>query len=142
MARPAQGFPIVRDEIRSALCSVALHAAPGTALTGEDDDDDDDEDRAAVPRIARGSRSQAPLARATFGRPEDDVTGDFQIPEDLELNSGGSHPSLRIEPAAWRPLSDDAGDEPGSQPDAEPLLDSLRKARGEPAPGGGQRGLN
>lgn len=137
MARPAPGFPRVRDDVRSALRNVAIHAP---AEVQRDDDDDDEEDRVpspAPPRpSARGSGRQVPLARPTFARPEDEVTSDFQIPPDLDGSAGGSHPSLRLEPTAWRPLSE--GDD---APEAEPLLDSLRNARPEPTPGG-RRGLN
>ena len=76
-----------------------------------------------------------------------DLTKDFQIPQEEPLPaSSGVHP-VRGEPvaAAWRPLTDD---ELGANPEAEPLLDSLRRARTVPDTvpdgegGGGRPGLN
>jgi len=139
MARPAPGFPTIRDEVRAELRNVKIHA-PATALgaalaISDDDDDDDDRDSGPAP-LARGSVRRTPLPaiptipRHPFGRPDDEVTSDFQIPADLEA-PGGSHPSLRLDAdpvAGWRPLIDDEG---ATSPEAEPLLDSLRKTRGD-----------
>ncbi|MBC7974331.1 MAG: hypothetical protein H7138_05045 [Myxococcales bacterium] len=82
-----------------------------------------------------------PIPRRTLARPEDEITSDFQIIEDLgetgDVAPTGSNTSLRLEPdsvaAGWRPLIDD--DSQGSE--AEPLLDSLLKTRVEPVPGDG-----
>jgi hypothetical protein len=90
------------------------------------------------------------IPRNVFGRPEDEITSDFQMPENEDqvhlLQS-----SARLEHATqplpvWRPLTDD---EIGASSEAEPLLDSLRRTRVENPPGspdgergGGQPGLN
>lgn len=152
MARPAAGFPTVRDDVRAALRSVAVSAPAASSLgglgglggRGRDDDDDDEDDRderdddpaAAPQRVARGSVRQAPLARASFGRAEDEITRDFQVPDDLD--PAGSH--LRLDAPAWRPLVDDRDGDEDSE-DEDGLLSSLRKPGGEPSPGG-RRGVN
>ena len=161
MARPAPGFPTIRDEVRTELRNVKVHA-PATALTAalatsddDDDDDDRDDDRDGLPPVVRRApvrRTPLPaiptIPRNAFGRPEDEITSDFAIPDDLDGRSpGGSYPALRLEPAqvaaVWRPLIDD---EVAPSSEAEPLLDSLRKAHADPAPddanGGGSPGLN
>jgi hypothetical protein len=117
--------------------------AQATAFSTSDDDDDDD-DRDAVPFASGGApvrRTPLPaiptIPRNAFGRPEDEITSDFQIVEDADdAEPVGSPPSLRLEPdavaAAWRPLIDD---DVAPNPEAEPLLDSLRKTRVDTVPG-------
>ena len=136
MARPGQGFPVLRDEARIALRNVTLPAT-ATALVANDDEDDE-EDRDMPRSVALGSNAHAltPIARAGFGRAEDEITRDFQIPRDGDpVMPRPSAPvrAPRIEPAAqppavWRPLTDD---DIAPSAEAEPLLDSLRRARAE-----------
>jgi diguanylate cyclase (GGDEF)-like protein len=142
MARPGQGFPTLRDEVRSELRNVALSAG-NAVVTSDDEDDDDDRD---IPRsVVLGERA-LPRAgvRNVFGRAEDEITSDFQIPRDADppLAHARVEPAAQ-NPAAWRPLIDD--DVAGSA-EAEPLLDSLRRTRAETASddesGGGRPGLN
>jgi len=84
--------------------------------------------------------------RNAFGR-DDEITRDFQIPlepPDQPSAAGSGVRAVRAEPAvpaAWRPLTDD---EIGASPEAEPLLDSLRRAETAPegGGGGGRPGLN
>ncbi|HEX8107570.1 MAG TPA: EAL domain-containing protein, partial [Kofleriaceae bacterium] len=146
MARPAQGFPTVPDDVRGELRNVTS-AVPDVALVATDDEDDDD-DRDGPLAIGSSRRMLADaLVRNAFGRSEDEITKDFQIPhEDPSPESSGMHP-VRGEPvaAAWRPLTDD---DLGATPEAEPLLDSLRRAQTVPDTvpddegGGGRPGLN
>jgi diguanylate cyclase (GGDEF)-like protein len=150
MARPGPGFPTLRDDVRGELRNVKVHApatALGTALaTSEDEDDDDDRDLSIA--SAPGAPSRA-MPRNLFGRQDDEVTSDFQIPG-TEDRAGprGSQAQVRLDPVSqplpvWRPLVDD---EVGASPEAEPLLDSLRRTRAETSPdderGGGRPGLN
>jgi hypothetical protein len=155
MARPGQGFPTVPDDVRGELRNVTL-TVPDVALVATDDEEDDD-DRDMPRTLAIGSSRRMladALVRNAFGRAEDEITKDFQIPQgDPSPASSGIHP-MRGEPVtAWRPLTDD---ELGAAPEAEPLLDSLRRAQAVPdiAPdmvpdmvpdddgGGGRPGLN
>ena len=154
LARPGSGFPILRDDVRVELRNVTVNA-PATALatalaTSDDEDDDDDRD---LPRsLALGTVPRIPstaIPRNVFGRSEDEITSDFQIPDpDDPARPGAALRSIPSEPPAsavtgWRPLIDD---EVGASQEAEPLLDSLRRARAETAPdddrGGGRPGLN
>jgi len=148
MARPGPGFPTLSDEVRSELRNVTVNA-PATALaTSDDEDDDDDRDLASGAPAARRPISMA-IPRHGFGRHEDEITSDFElIDPEPEARARGSLAAVRIEPAAqplpvWRPLIDD---EVGTSPDAEPLLDSLRRTRAETIPDGepkgGRPGLN
>ena len=130
MARPNLGFPTVPDDVRGELRNVTL-SVPDVALAAADDEDDDD-DRDVRPLGPGASASRRALAgaivRNAFGRAEDEITKDFQIPlDDPSPASSGMHP-VRGEPVAnaWRPLTDD---ELGAPPEAEPLLDSLRRAQ-------------
>jgi len=79
------------------------------------------------PRVSRRALAGT-IVRNAFGRAEDEITKDFQIPldEPPPLQGSAVHP-VRGEPVAtaWRPLTDD---ELGATPEAEPLLDSLRRA--------------
>jgi diguanylate cyclase (GGDEF)-like protein len=155
MARPGPGFPTLRDEVRSELRNVTVNA-PATALaTSDDEDDDDDRDLASGPPAV--ARRVIPMAipRHAFGRQEDEITSDFELIEpepEPEARAHGSLSAMRIDAAAqpipaWRPLVDDeVDDEVETSPDAEPLLDSLRRTRTEAVPddepGGGLPGLN
>jgi diguanylate cyclase (GGDEF)-like protein len=163
MARPNPGFPIVRDEIKAELRKVTMApATPALVASGgnsnEDDDDDDegdeddnDDDRDVPPPVAIGSSPLAlvtPLARSGFGRAEDEITRDFQLPRDDDPVIPRPSPPVRAPrseaaiqpPAVWRPLTDE---EVATSPEAEPLLESLRRSRAGTVPGGGGRpGLN
>jgi diguanylate cyclase (GGDEF)-like protein len=141
MARPGQGFPLVRDEIRSELRNVTT--APDSPLDRSGDDDEDDDERDLPISIALGSSRRAlagAAVRNPFGR-DDEITRDFQVPRPPSEAPAGS--GLRPAPPVWQPLTDD---EIGAPPEAEPLLDSLRRARAETASddegGGGRPGLN
>ena len=151
MARPGQGFPIVRDEIKAELRNVTM-TPPAPVLVASDDEDDDD-DRDVPQAIAIGSTPLAlasPLARSGFGRAEDEITREVQIPTEEDaslprLPNAALRP-VRAEPpgqpaAAWRPLIDD---DAGGSSEAEPLLDSLRRPEIVPEGegGGGRPGLN
>jgi hypothetical protein len=79
-----------------------------------------------------------------FGRAEDEVTSDFQIPDLDSAAPSGISPerSGRVSPpakpaqlAVWRPLVDD---EAGTNPESEPLLDSLRRAEIDTVPEDGR----
>ncbi|HEY0195431.1 MAG TPA: EAL domain-containing protein [Kofleriaceae bacterium] len=134
MARPAPGFPTLRDDVRASLQNLTT-ARPLPSLlprTERDDNDDDEEDEDRL--LPSSSSPSLPIPRNVFGRPEEEITRDFQVPSE-EL--------LREESAAWRPLSDE---DPGN-PEGEPLLASLHTRpdtdsdRDEDR-GGGQPGLN
>lgn len=146
LARPGPGFPALREEVHRALSSANMTAQATSLVTSDDDDDDDDRD---LPRIASGSSPRAisqTIPGNVFGRAEDEVTSDFQIPEDADPGSTensaarGEHATQPL--PVWRPLID----EDVGAPEAEPLLDSLRRAPVENSPdgerGGGQPGLN
>jgi len=151
MARPGAGFPVLRDEARAELVKVTL-TTPDTAMVASDDEEDE-EDRDIPRSVALGSTPRAlatPVARAGFGRAEDEITRDFQLPrdDDPDLARPAStavrpvRPDAALQPpTAWRPLTDD---EIGASPEAEPLLDSLRRvaAGSGDAGGGGRPGLN
>jgi diguanylate cyclase (GGDEF)-like protein len=165
MARPGPAFPVVHDDIRGALRAVkvsapaiALAHAPVASGANDDDDDDDDDgedredsdDRAAPSEAAARPASHAlfsGIPRNVFGRAEDEVTSDFEIP-DLDPVAAPAEPAVperaiwgsRIERSTqplpvWRPLVDE---EPVASADAEPLLDSLRRPDPEPAPEDGR----
>jgi EAL domain-containing protein (putative c-di-GMP-specific phosphodiesterase class I) len=158
MARPGPGFPTLRAEVRAELRNVMV-AAPATVLVTTDDDDDDDEDdeddedddRDLVSSVSSGPPRtiSSSIPRNAFGRPEDEITSDFQLPETEPASwASGSQPSVHSDPmpppmSGWQPLVDD---EASASPEAEPLLDSLLRT-GEPPtpddePGGGRTGLN
>ena len=156
MARPAPGFPTLRDDVRNSLRNLTttpplptLIARPGHDDHDDDDDDDDDDDRI----LPTSSSPALAIPRNVFGRPDDEITRDFQIPTDERQRPRGSNPivpkaAVRAdEPAAWRPLTDDEA----GRPEGEPLLASLRTAlRTRPDTesdrdderGGGRPGLN
>ena len=146
MARPSQGFPTVRDEVRGELRNMT-RSTPSVLVTSDDEDDDEDRD---LPRsVALGSRDRAlpgAVVRNVFGRPEDEVTSELQIPTDGDPEQPPGAAVARIEPqvpTVWRPLIDD---DVAASPEAEPLLDSLRRTRAGTVPddegGGGRPGLN
>jgi len=155
MARPGPGFPTLPDDVRVALRNVTMNAPPAALATSddeeddEDDDDEDDEDRDLMAGPGGPPRTMIiPPPRSAFGRPEDEITSDFQLPDSEDggwtsapqapVEADPDHPPLPI----WRPLVDDDG----TSPEAEPLLDSLRRARAENSSdderGGGRPGLN
>jgi len=157
MARPGPGFPTLPDDVRVALRNIRTNA-PAVALATSDDeeedddddeDDEDDEDRDLIAGSGGPPRTiSTVIPRNAFGRPEDEITSDFQLPD----SEDGGWPSAPQAPARtepehqplpiWRPLVDDDG----TSPEAEPLLDSLRRARAETSSdderGGGRPGLN
>jgi diguanylate cyclase (GGDEF)-like protein len=159
MARPGPGFPALRDGVRDELRRVPTHAPVAVGDVRDEDDDEDDEDddeedddrklpSASSPGLS--SRAIAGIPKNLFGRPDDEITSDFQLPPEERVRPRGSAPPMPAEPvaqaAAWRPLVDDEA-APGSE--SEPLLDSLRRSLGdslgdtpEGGRGGGRPGLN
>ncbi|MBA3455914.1 MAG: EAL domain-containing protein [Deltaproteobacteria bacterium] len=154
MARPAPPFVSIKDEVRAELRSVSVSTPRPTAkvATSQDNDDEDEEDRDLPIAIAKptpgrtqvfGTGSQSAIPKNVFGRPEDEITSDFQIPGapiDRPRPRGSEPPSAVQETAhtPWEPLSDD-------EATGEALLESLRKP-GENTPEGergpGRPGLN
>ncbi len=155
MARPAPPFVRLKDEVRAELRSISPNKAPQPQInTSNNDDDEEEEDRdLSIPLapLAKannhsqvfGTGSQNAIPRNAFGRPEDEITSDFQIP--------GAPPAERPRPRAseppaerngqatpWEPLTDD-------EATGEALLESLKKP-GENTPDGergpGRPGLN
>ena len=149
MARPAPPFVTLKDEVRAELRSVTPNVT-AAQMVANDDDDDEDRDL-AVPQAppptrtpVLGTGSQSSIPRNAFGRPEDEITSDFQIPPGA---AAAERPRPRAsEPPAeregqqtpWQPLTDD-------EATGEALLESLRKP-GENTPEGergpGRPGLN
>lgn len=149
MARPAPPFVTLKDEVRAELRSVTPNVT-AAQMVANDDDDDEDRDLAVpqAPPATRtpvlGTGSQSSIPRNAFGRPEDEITSDFQIPPGA---AAAERPRPRAsEPPAerdgqqtpWQPLTDD-------EATGEALLESLRKP-GENTPEGergpGRPGLN
>jgi diguanylate cyclase (GGDEF)-like protein len=146
MARPQPPFAGLRDDIRAELRNIQTSASQPLAHHDPDDDDDD----LAVPTIAPssgkqvfGTGSQSAIPRNAFGRPDDEITSDFKIPEpggDQRARPRSSSPpkSETSQPASWQPLTDDEGT-------GEALIESLRK-ESENTPedprGPGRPGLN
>jgi hypothetical protein len=150
LARPGPGFPALREDVYLELGSATM-AAPARALAASDgDDDDDDDDRDLARPLAKGSSPRAvsqTIPGNVFGRPDDEITSDFALPEDedpgnAEISAERNEYATQPLPV-WRPLVDE---DPAASPEAEPLLDSLRRAPTENSPddehGGGQPGLN
>jgi EAL domain-containing protein (putative c-di-GMP-specific phosphodiesterase class I) len=160
MARPGPGFPVPTDDVRGALLTVAATNPAAVMATADDaDDDEDDEDDGPRPALAiAGSRPRlTTIPTGLFGRSDDEVTGELTLPEPegrarprasrspVRVERTGDRPA-RIDPdvaaTPWRPLVDDDAAAP---PEAEPLLDSLRRTLA-PGPdderGGGRPGLN
>jgi hypothetical protein len=120
-------------------------------------DDDDDEDRELAIPVATGSAShrvfgqgsQSGIPKNAFGKPEDEITSDFKLPDgsksDVERPRSlrASQQPVKGEVVTqplptWQPLSDDEGT-------GEALIESLRKTsentpEGERGPG--RPGLN
>jgi diguanylate cyclase (GGDEF)-like protein len=149
MARPGPPFPTLKDEVRAEMRSVAPNVQPQSVIAT--DDDDDDEDRALAIPLAQGSMGALPLPkipRNAFGRAEDEITSDFQIPQAPDRPRARASEPPNSDPSqplpVWQPLIDEDG---LNSPEAEPLLDSLRKpSAGENTPDGergpGRPGLN
>lgn len=122
MARPGPPFPLLKDEVRAELRSMNTVMPPA-----RDDDIDDDEDRAlgGVPkRYAQvfGSGVQV-VPQNVFGRPDEEITGDFRLPLDPDRFRGrAAQPaSEALQPLPpWQPLTDE------EQTDTEALIVSLR----------------
>jgi diguanylate cyclase (GGDEF)-like protein len=142
MARPGPPFPVLRDEIRAELRSMTPNVAPAN----NDEDLDDDEDRvlgSGVPKRYQqvfGTGAQV-VPSNVFGRPDDEITGDFRLPPEPDLFRGqpftpGGEATQPLPP--WKPLTDD------EQTETEALIASLRAP--EPTPEGergpGRPGLN
>jgi hypothetical protein len=141
MARPGPPFPTLRDEVRAELRSMTPNIVPAH----HDEDMDDEEDRVMSSGVAKpypqmfGSGSQR-IPPNAFGRPEDEITGDFRLPIEPERFRGRAPSQAEAtQPLPpWKPLTD------GEQAETEALIASLRGP--EPAPGGepgpGRTGLN
>ena len=93
-----------------------------------------------------GTGSQHAIPRNAFGRPEDEITSDFQIPKESSQDRPrprASEPptgSQRPRPTPWQPLTDD-------EATGEALLESLQKPGSNENPpederGPGRPGLN
>lgn len=153
MARPGPPFVTLEDSVRAELRSINPGHAPQPQInTSSSDEDDDDEDRdlsipvaphAKSPRgQVFGTGSQGAIPRNVFGRPEDEITSDFQIPGGVPAERprprASEPPTERDLATPWQPLTDD-------EATGEALLESLKKA-GENTPDGergpGRPGLN
>jgi diguanylate cyclase (GGDEF)-like protein len=142
MARPGPPFPTLRDEVRAELRSMTPNMVPAS---NNDDDGEDDEDHVltGVPKRYQqvfGTGAQL-IPSNVFGRAEDEITNDFQLPTHPEPFRGrpfgpGGEVTQPLPP--WKPLTDD------EQTETEALIASLRgpepTPEGEPGPGG--PGLN
>src|SRR5262249_13347721 len=87
LARPGQGFPALREDVYGELSGATMTAQATALVTSDDDDDDDDRDDRDLPRIAAGSSPRAmsqTIPGNVFGRAEDEITSDFQIPQDID----------------------------------------------------------
>jgi hypothetical protein len=156
MARPAPGFPVLRDEVRAELRGLTVNVPPPGRVTsggnGDGDDDDEDDRDPAIPVATDvgsvfGTGPQQAIPRNAFQR-EDEITSDFKLPD-------SNRPRLLISPPPgaggevtqplppWRPLTDDKDKDRDKDKETEPLLDSLRKAEpSEGERGPGRPGLN
>ncbi len=154
MARPGPPFVTLKDEVRAELRSINPSHAPQPQInTSSSDDDDDEEDRdlsIPVAPLAKpshrsqvfGTGSQGAIPRNAFGRPEDEITSDFQIPPGVPAERprprASEPPTERDLATPWQPLTDD-------EATGEALLESLKKT-GENTPDGergpGRPGLN
>jgi diguanylate cyclase (GGDEF)-like protein len=139
MARPGPPFPTLRDEIRAELRSMTPRMVP--ANYDEDSDDDDSGLGAGVPKRYQQVFGTGAIPKNAFGRHDDEITGDFQVPPEPDLFRGrsfapGGEVTQPLPP--WKPLTDD------EQTETKALISSLREP--EPAPDGergpGRRGLN
>jgi diguanylate cyclase (GGDEF)-like protein len=159
MARPAPAFPLLGEDVRSELRAVTVSVPAGPLVPRDDDDDDDgdedgnsEDDDDARERAVTAPAALFTIPRHAFGRAEDEITSDFQLPLEADPavpralpveRSGGAERDAQSAQLGWRPLIDD---ELGGAAEAEPLLDSLRRPGTETAsgdaPGGGRPGLN
>jgi EAL domain-containing protein (putative c-di-GMP-specific phosphodiesterase class I) len=143
MARPAPGFPTLREEVRDELRRVTINAPAPVMATSDDEDDDEDDDRdpsSGAPSVTPPRAISTAIPRTPFGRPEDDITRDFELPAEERSRPRGQVAAVRavrIDPpdqgSDWRPLVDD---DAATSPEAEPLLDSLQRTEGEDDPDG------
>ena len=137
MARPGAAFPTLRDEIRAELRNTAPTAPNAPSIRKVDDDDDEDRDM-AIP-MANGSNSglilpSSQVPRNVFGRAEDEITSEIQLPGvEPRSRARASEPPLNEPLSGWKPLIDDDGE---TKPEAEPLLDALKKTPPIEPPGG------
>jgi hypothetical protein len=127
MARPGAAFPTLADSVRAELRNMAQATTP--PMPPQADDDEDDEDRVLAIPLASGSsgdllQARTKVPRNEFGRAEDEITSELQLPAEQRSprNPRASEPPATPDPIAWKPLIDD-----DAQPEAEPLLDSLKK---------------
>jgi diguanylate cyclase (GGDEF)-like protein len=153
MARPAPPFVTLTDEVRAELRNLAI-GAPPTSTSTSDDESDDEEDRdlpiaqATKPTLPRsqvfGTGSQNAIPRNAFGRAEDEITSDFQIPPGASAAPEPRRPRASDPPtnpdaglAPWQPLTDD-------EATGEALLENLKNDENTPdgARGPGRPGLN
>ena len=142
MARPAPPFVQLEDKVRAELRSV-MPISPAAIHTANDDDDDEDRDLAvplAKPTSSKifGTGSQNAIPKNAFGRPEDEITSDFQLPGAPVERSRprASEPPTSEAHSPWQPLSDD-------EATGEALLESLRRegaSENSPEGGPGQHG--
>ena len=142
MARPGPPFPSLPDAVRAELRSIGNGVQSNPVipiLVQHDADDDEDDDRDLPIAIASGSLTNA-IPRNAFGRPEDEITSDFPLPNLAPQNGHraprASEPPEPTEPLhqAWEPLSDD-------EATGEALLSSLKKP-GENATDGKTNPIN
>ncbi len=147
MARPGLAFPVLRDDVRAELRNMTPDV-PAVAMVAHDDDEDEDDRDLPIAIASGSSRSIPTIPRNVFGRPEDEITSDFQLPGHEPRRARASEPPSSGDPITqplqkWEPLADDDPAAAG----AEPLLDSLKRAAPtENAPdaprGNGRHGLN
>ncbi|MDX2093199.1 MAG: EAL domain-containing protein [Kofleriaceae bacterium] len=140
MARPAPPFVTLKDEVRAELRSVSPNVPHNPIHVPSDDEDDEDRDlpiaQAKSPPRVLGNGSQSSIPRNAFGRAEDEITSDFQIPKEMMT---GERPRPRAsEPPngapgdtimPWEPLTDD-------EATGEALIESLRKKADSDTPEG------
>jgi diguanylate cyclase (GGDEF)-like protein len=140
MARPGPPFPTLPDYVRAELRSITPTAAPPPPAPIAGDPDEEDDENLAIP-VA----TPKPIPRNVFGRAEDEITSDFQLPgtegrrprasEQIPHEPGPPQPASPVQ--VWQPLSDD-------EATGEALLSSLKRAENAPEgePGSGRPGLN
>ncbi|MCX5745174.1 MAG: EAL domain-containing protein [Proteobacteria bacterium] len=155
MARPAPPFITLKDEVRAEMRNITPKHRPASVIVRNNDDEDDDEDEddraPALPRVnvmAAGSTNAIPIPRNAFGKAEDEITNDFQIPIERPRPRASEPPIERDGPALepWQPLTDDEITQSGPKPGSEPLLESIKRPATENDPEGergpGTPGLN
>jgi diguanylate cyclase (GGDEF)-like protein len=128
MAKPGLAFPLLPDYVRAELRSFVPAPSPAALkVVGSHDDDDDEDHELAIPRANGPARAAAPVARGSFGRPEDEITSDFEL---VGLDSrarprASAQPDPSPSPAPpWQPLTED-------ESTGEALLSSLKRPDGE-----------